>query len=103
MLENSDIKSTDLGSVAEEGLEAAEGNEESPYSAKRAYSDEKKPSEVEDGVDNMVPSRLPAASLDSRWSDTSSYGAKKVIYFFLVLAIRLPVILFLLYLRFMWL
>ncbi|XP_008802972.1 myosin-1-like isoform X1 [Phoenix dactylifera] len=78
IVENSDTKSTDVGAVAEEeGLEAAEANEESPYSAKSAYSNENKPSDADNGGDNMVPSRLPATSLESRWSDTSSYGAKK--------------------------
>ncbi|XP_072962124.1 myosin-1-like [Typha angustifolia] len=70
-------ETSNLGALEEEEVGSIEGNDESPYSSKTT-SREERPLEEEEGESAM--SRLPAVSparIESRWSDTSSYGAKK--------------------------
>ncbi|XP_073112691.1 myosin-1 isoform X1 [Elaeis guineensis] len=71
---------TNVAPLEEEDTGSLEVNDDSPYSSRTASREERSFEGEEDASSEDVSSRLPAVSLstiESRWSDTSSYGAKK--------------------------
>ncbi|KAG1355203.1 putative Myosin-1 [Cocos nucifera] len=71
---------TNVAPVEEEDTGSLEVNGDSPYSSRTTSMEERYLEGEEDGSSEDATSQLPAVSpsrIESRWSDTSSYGAKK--------------------------
>lgn len=80
---------TDVPSLDEEDMGSFQWNDESPYSSRTTSREERAPKGEGDDASEDKTSSLPVIApslINSRWSDTSSFGAKKVsfLFFFLV-------------------
>lgn len=87
---------TNVAFLDEADTGSLELNDVSPYSSRTTSREERSLEGEEDGSSEVETSRLPAVSpsrIESRWSDTSSYGAKKVSLWFFFTAMALFILL----------